>query len=93
MWMKSVLVGLLVLTGVACSSDDEASNGREYAAEIRENFLESCRGAGGEDSYCLCVLEGLEGEYTQEEFIEVEVEMAASGATPPFITGLTTRCA
>ena len=93
MWMKSVLVGLLVLTGVACSSDDEASNDREYAAEIRENFLESCRGAGGEDSYCLCVLEGLEGEYTQEEFIDVEVEMAESGATPPFITGLTTRCA
>jgi hypothetical protein len=93
MWMKSVLVGLLVLTGVACSSDDEASNGREYAAEIRENFLESCRGAGGEDPYCLCVLEGLEGEYTQEEFTEVEVEMAASGATPPFITDLTSRCA
>ena len=91
--MKSLLVGLLVVTGVACSSDDEASNGREYAAEIRENFLESCRGAGGEDSYCLCVLEGLEGEYTQEEFIEVEVEMAASGATRPFITGLTSRCA
>ena len=93
MWMKSVLVGLLVLTGVACSSDDEASNGPEYAAEIRENFLESCRGAGGEDSYCLCVLEGLEGEYTQEEFTAVEVEIAESGATPPFITGLTTRCA
>ena len=91
--MKSLLVGLLVLTGVACSSDDEASNGREYAAEIRENFLESCRGAGGEDPYCLCVLEGLEGEYTQEEFIEVEGEIAESGATPPFITSLTTRCA
>lgn len=88
-----MLVGLLVVTGVACSSDDEASNGREYAAEIRENFLESCRGAGGEDPYCLCVLEGLEGEYTQEEFTEVEVEMAASGATPPFIADLTSRCA
>ena len=93
MWMKSVLVGLLVFTGVACSSDDEASDSREYATEIRESFLESCRGAGGEDSYCLCVLEGLEGEYTQEEFIEVEVEIAESGATPPFITGRTTRCA
>ena len=92
MWMKSVLVGLRVLTGVARSSDEEASDGREYAAEIRDNFLESCRGAGGEDSYCLCALEGLEGEYTQEELIDVEVEIAESGATQPFITGITTRC-
>ena len=34
-----MLVGLLVFTGVACSSDDEASDSREYATEIRESFL------------------------------------------------------
>ena len=69
--MKSVLVGLLVVTGVACGSDKEASDGREYVAEIRGNFLESCRGAGGDDSYCLCVSQGLGGGYTKEEFIDI----------------------
>jgi len=92
MVVKSLLVGLLVIAGVACGSDEEASDVREYSSEIRSNFLESCRGAGGSDSECLCVLEGLEGEYTEEEFIDIDAEMAGGAAPPPFFTGLATRC-
>jgi hypothetical protein len=66
-------LGLALAVFLAGCGDDDGG----YPAEVKENFLSSCTGNGGTDDACSCVWEKVTAEYSYEEFVKIEDDLAA----------------
>lgn len=95
-----------VLQGIQDRVDEqsaqEAAANSDWSQEVRDTYMQSCVGgatSGGTISsevatdYCQCTLTGMEAEYTEAEFAEVEQELLKSGLDGnPVIKGIFDRC-
>ncbi len=57
----------------------------EYPGDVVDEFLKSCEAAGSERSFCRCVLDKVEGEYTFEEFSVIESKINAGEPPDEFV--------
>ena len=75
------LVALLLLGAMlaACGGGDD---GPQYPKEVRDNFLTSCTDAGLPKRQCRCVLDGVEKEFTVEEFVALEQDLSRLSQLP-----------
>lgn len=60
-------------------SDDAA----RFPDPMRDNFITACVSGGAPRSVCECSVEAYEAEFTVEEFAALEIEIVATGRTPP----------
>ena len=83
-----VMVAALALALVACGP-----GGDEWTQEVRDNFLDGClEASGGEEAYCVCVLERLEDTYTLAEFEAIERELEEADVMPAELEGMIEDC-
>lgn len=77
-------LAVLVLSVAACSKEDNAN---DYSLDIMNNFVNSCSAQGNlTKSQCQCILRGIQQEYTQEEYVAIEVGMMSGNAAPEKFT-------
>ena len=69
--MRSIAVSLLLLGMLACGKSQH-----EYPAELIDNFLAACRGRGGSETACECVLAEIRHRFTAEEYADLEAKVA-----------------
>ncbi len=92
-WMVVAAIGLTLFFG--CEQEQQAprGEGREFSAEVRETFLESCsESSGGRDDTCRCMLDELEDRMTEEEFIQSEERMGEGEALEPEFQAAVDAC-
>jgi hypothetical protein len=66
---------------------------RDYPAEVRSNFLESCTASENTtESQCRCGLELIEDELTLEEYIAAEQEAVNTGLAPAAFARAAAAC-
>ncbi len=67
--IKLVLLGFALSGLLACSGGGT----RDYSDAVRDNFLDACAlSAGQNEDACDCILEEVEEQFTEEEFLELE---------------------
>jgi len=81
------IAGIGATAMVALGRNDDATTSavsadRRYPATIETNFMTSCTGTGGTESYCRCALDHLEQDYDLGEFAEAERSYTATGKLP-----------
>jgi hypothetical protein len=68
-----------------------SGTGRDYPAEVRSNFLESCS-TNSPVSVCSCALEEIEQAYTLGEFVDAEQDYVRTGDFPARMTSIMQGC-
>ena len=89
MKLKASLLGAALLLS-ACSGSNEP-----YPAELIDNFMASCREAGGTTAYCACAIDHIQGELSLDEFIQAEARTALGSPSDRLIDVMadaTIRC-
>jgi hypothetical protein len=67
--------------------------GRDYPADVRRAFLTNCTPSASEP-VCSCALEEIEDEYTLEQFVDLERQLAdRDGQLTPTLQSIVLRCA
>jgi len=72
---KTLLWGLLAVLLAACSG------GNEYGNDTKNGFLRSCS-ARNAPVFCQCGLAQLQKEYTEQEFLALDIEMKTTQRLP-----------
>ncbi len=65
-----ISVGLIPLAIPALAQQTES-----YPSEVVQSFMESCVSNGGTEAMCSCVIEGIQAEYSLEEFTQITTEI------------------
>jgi hypothetical protein len=68
-----------------------SGTGRDYPAEVRSNFLESCS-TNSPAAACSCALEEIEQAYTLGEFVDAEQDYVRTGDFPARMTSIMQGC-
>jgi hypothetical protein len=68
-----------------------SGTGRDYPAEVRSNFLQSCS-TNSPAAACACALEEIEQAYTLGEFIDAEQDYVRTGDFPSRMTSIMQGC-
>jgi hypothetical protein len=68
-----------------------SGTGRDYPAEVRSNFLESCS-TNSTAAACSCALEEIEQAYTLGEFVDAEQDYMRTGDFPARMTSIMQGC-
>lgn len=56
------------------------SNG--YSGKIEEQFVNACTGQGATKAYCECMLDVVEERHTQDEYMEIALQIKLSNQIP-----------
>lgn len=88
---KAAIASMLVLFTLtaACGGGDSKN---EYPEAVNANFLSSCTSTGGSQSECQCALDGIQEEYTYQEFVELESTAVTSSDVPDKLLEIITGC-
>ncbi|WP_026460464.1 hypothetical protein [Schaalia suimastitidis] len=74
----------MILAGCASSQTASSADGA-WPAEVQENFISECKtSSGGQEAYCTCTMEFLQGKLTYEQLSEAETKMRAGESTEEF---------
>lgn len=88
--MVRVMISMLALA-MALTACGQADG--EWTQDVRDNFMSECLpSSGGEEEYCLCVLEQLEDTYTLEEFETIEQELIETDTMPAELEEMIDGC-
>lgn len=63
-----------------------------YPPEVVESFMDGCTSNGGDEALCACVIEGVESEFSLEEFAQMIDELEAGNPSDDF-TNIVEFCA
>ena len=69
----------------ASSANSGNATAKSYPQETIDAFLKSCQGAGSEPSFCACVLDKVQAQYTFEEFAKIESQIQEGEPSREFI--------
>ena len=88
-----VLIFTLCLVGFGCSGTSSYSNvkGEAYPESVKSEFMKGCHKSGN-DTYCTCVFDKVQKEYSLAEFAEIEKKLEA-GTPPKEFTDFTAKAA
>ena len=68
-------------TDTTSETTTEESDG--YPQSVRDDYMASCEGIGGDTAACECALEELEQTLSLEEFVKIDADIRAGVVTTP----------
>lgn len=77
---KTIVFTFMVISVTACKEPKH-----EYSTEITNNFLKGCQ-VSASPSACACLLDGVQRAWSQDEFIEKEIEIGLGKIPPKFVS-------
>jgi hypothetical protein len=90
---ETVTAALADGTTTDTASETTTEEVDEYPQKARDNYLASCEAtSGGDTATCECVLEELERTGSFEEFVKIDADLRAGGATPRAVTDRLAAC-
>lgn len=70
-----VLIIILILRSTSTPS---------WSPAVQNNFMQSCTAtSGGYAAICACVLQKLEGQYSEPQIAQIEAQLTSTGQEPP----------
>jgi hypothetical protein len=90
---NGVLIFTILLVCFGCSGIGSLSNekGKPYPQSVKDEFMKGCQ-KGSDETFCSCVFEKVQQEYSLAEFAEIEKKLKA-GAPPKEFTEFTGKAA
>lgn len=74
-------------------SPSAAAGGNEYPEEIITGFMEGCAQGGVPEEFCQCSLDGIQAEFTVEEFLAIDELARNQQPAPPEVEQTLNRIA
>jgi hypothetical protein len=90
----SLIIALGIVLG-GCSSDDDEGPPSGYSAELRDDFVSDCTGAGTAEAVCGCLYDRLEAEVPFERFEQLDEQLRSgeAGEAPMDVEAMAVACA
>ena len=80
---NGVLIFTILLVCFGCSGIGSVSNvkGQPYPQSVKDEFMKGCT-KSSDETFCSCVFEKVQKEYSLAEFVEIEKKLKANN--PPY---------